>query len=568
MQLSAQPMLTRILTTCFVLLYSSGLAFAQNNPKPANGLSLEDDPVFKAWKGEDNADDVYDIAYCGNCHFGNENPFSRRRKDFCELDELKTWLEKDKHAICRQRVVPLNLTQVKLERAKLRETLPKDMVKLDEFIRDWVGESNIVSWSICEKMKIDVATPEGYTSFRDNCLSCHGGYEPNDKSKKDFEQENKKHPGIDCNYCHQLGDNNSWARDHHNTVTWRTKPPAEKSQAGMRDLVNVVERAQLCASCHIGDHSKGRFVTHEMYVAGHPPLPAFELQQFVSLMPPHWRSERKTYERLEAYKDRDKYFAENFGKVRPDQHAWEAQALLVGAIESSRRSAALIAEAEQHKHWGDFALYDCSACHHELRLPSPRQQRSTGEIPGRPRLIEWQSPLLAAALAVAPSPNAVMSARDELNKSVNAVPFGSNVETTRAAQRLLGELEKVETWLRSKPMGVADCKQTLQALASVDSSRLLDYHSGRQVVWGMQLLERELGLLGSPLPQPLTQKIQKLGGSPGNEFMQVRLPSEREGNLYDDPSLQGFLAKELEYMQRYNPANLEQGLKEIQLQVR
>ena len=31
-------------------------------------------------------------------------------------------------------------------------------------------------------------------------------------------------------------------------------------------------------------------VTHEMYAAGHPPLPGFEIATFCSQMPPHWES--------------------------------------------------------------------------------------------------------------------------------------------------------------------------------------------------------------------------------------------------------------------------------------
>ena len=32
----------------------------------------------------------------------------------------------------------------------------------------------------------------------------------------------------------------------------------------------------MCLSCHLGNAREGRVVTHEMYAAGHPPLPGFE----------------------------------------------------------------------------------------------------------------------------------------------------------------------------------------------------------------------------------------------------------------------------------------------------
>ena len=56
---------------------------------------------------------------------------------------------------------------------------------------------------------------------------------------------------------------------------------------GMTDLWNPVNRTQVCSSCHIGDADpdKHRFVTHAMYAAGHPPLPAFETAAFSDSMP-------------------------------------------------------------------------------------------------------------------------------------------------------------------------------------------------------------------------------------------------------------------------------------------
>ena len=43
---------------------------------------------------------------------------------------------------------------------------------------------------------------------------------------------------------------------------------------------NPARRAERCTSCHVGSESEGRFVTHEMYAAGHPPLPPVEVMAF------------------------------------------------------------------------------------------------------------------------------------------------------------------------------------------------------------------------------------------------------------------------------------------------
>ena len=39
-------------------------------------------------------------------------------------------------------------------------------------------------------------------------------------------------------------------------------------------------RAKLCSACHVGNVEDGKLVTHEMYAAGHPPLPGIEIVAF------------------------------------------------------------------------------------------------------------------------------------------------------------------------------------------------------------------------------------------------------------------------------------------------
>ena len=58
---------------------------------------------------------------------------------------------------------------------------------------------------------------------------------------------------------------------------------------GMTDLWDPARRAQLCASCHVGDVREGKVVTHAMYAAGHPPLPGLEVATFSEQMPRHWQ---------------------------------------------------------------------------------------------------------------------------------------------------------------------------------------------------------------------------------------------------------------------------------------
>ena len=124
----------------------------------------------------------------------------------------------------------------------------------------------------------------------------------------------------------------------------------------MTNVRDPVRRTELCLSCHVGDIACGKFVTHDMFAAGHPPLPAFEIEAFLEQMPPHWRP------------------------VPPQSRT---RSVALEGLVALRASVRLLADANRlpqkqgHADLGsvDFAVYDCTACHHELQVPSPRQER-------------------------------------------------------------------------------------------------------------------------------------------------------------------------------------------------
>ena len=57
----------------------------------------------------------------------------------------------------------------------------------------------------------------------------------------------------------------------------------------MIDVRNPIVRAEQCFGCHIGNAAEGKIITHEMYAAGHPPLPNIEIESYVAQLPRHWR---------------------------------------------------------------------------------------------------------------------------------------------------------------------------------------------------------------------------------------------------------------------------------------
>ena len=58
------------------------------------------------------------------------------------------------------------------------------------------------------------------------------------------------------------------------------------SSSGMYDTRDLIKRSEKCLTCHLGTPEKS--VDHELIAAGHPDL-YFELDSFMSVMPPHWK---------------------------------------------------------------------------------------------------------------------------------------------------------------------------------------------------------------------------------------------------------------------------------------
>ncbi len=554
--------------SCYLVIYLaiSSLtvpAYCQQNAHPGDVLiALQVDPVLKAW-GENS-----EVRKCGICHYASGNVFAQRDTDFCQLDEAKVWLERDKHAISRQLIEPLS-----------RDELAQ---KRQEQTGELAGESNLISYQMCQRLGYDLATKEGYQKFRDNCLTCHAGYDTKQPQLAEDQASTKEQPGISCNHCHQVGQTWQWVDLHSGFSApqdWRLLSPQDKETAGMRDLIGAQAQAKLCGSCHIGDHERKMFVTHDMYVAGHPPLPGFELQTYLSKLPSHWRDLTSSYSKLEGYPHRDEYFAVNLAISKEDVPAamsdmfWETRTMLLGAVQAAEQSLALIAEASPSQHWGDYALYDCASCHHELRLPSSRQRRAAAEVPGRPRLLEWPTPLVEVALQLSGPATGVQEARRELLKRVNQIPFGNPSDCLPPASDLRTALEQTGAKLAKSNIRAEQARQIVKLLANTSDDDLLDYHAARQVIWAIQVVDRELESKGQALQGSIRVAIGQLGKESQLTLVSTNLPAGRLGSLYTlDQSSRGaekssYMAAELERIRLYDPRKIQSQLRELRSQL-
>jgi hypothetical protein len=181
------------------------------------------------------------------------------------------------------------------------------------------------------------------------CLACHALDVPADQRARTFDLTD----GVGCENCH--GPASAWLGPH-TTRGWKY----EKSfELGLYDTRDLVKRSEKCLTCHLGTPEKT--VDHELIAAGHPDL-YFELDSFMSVMPPHWKEV-----------DTDPWFA--------------VRAMAVGQAVQLREQLKRVARESQGGIWPEYAELDCFACHHNLTAAkdSWRQERGyAGRRPGNP----------------------------------------------------------------------------------------------------------------------------------------------------------------------------------------
>jgi hypothetical protein len=330
----------------------------------------------------------------------------------------------------------------------------------------------------------------------------------------------------------------------HQKPEWRLVKAEVKEQTfGLRDLRQPQKKAELCASCHVGSFASDpmmpgrpapRFVKHEWYAKGHPPLPGFELATFAGQMPAHWQplAAKLAAPQPIAYLvgeandaqidkfiagvpraitiERDalarSYVAANRASFSPapadDMH--RAKETLIAAVAVLASYAALVADAPADEA-RDFALFDCSACHHELRSASALKTRvRRGIAPGRPPMPEW--PRLLARTAAGDA-NELDRRLADLDQAYSARPFGIDAAKRKAAGSLRAYSQSLGISLAGQPLDEAAALTILRRLTRDGEYRsrqeLRDYATARQLAWATRGIS--LDLAGVPLRDDVNQ---------------------------------------------------------------
>lgn len=552
-------MISRSGTYAFV---TAGLLFGLCTSSLGQGQS---DPVLQAW-GKNQ-----DVVGCNQCHYsgaqagiggGSDTYYSRQ-------NELQFWLAHDKHAIARRRVQPLTQDELQTEAKRLLDELAPmaNQVNLRETVTGWLGASNVLSRRICDKLGYDVSEGSQDTRFRDNCLSCHGGYR--NEVPTDAAHFAEGQPGISCNYCHQLGEDSRWVGVHGLVARrdqWRSGRPDQKEKLGYRDLVSTSKQASLCFDCHIGNRKQNQFVSHEMYAAGHPPLPSIELHTFTEQMPRsgetpamgHFRTPGELTSIMSG-DAKTKHFATNYPGVKaPDATMWDTRKVLVGALAARKKTLDLLIDSAEMGDWGNYSLYDCGACHHELKSDSRRQKRGYPAAPGRPRQLEWANlQLMHIGTFLVEDEPQIMELEASLHQAFGAKPFGDQKMVAEQGSSLRDRIDAAINKAENTAVDAKVAAGVLKGLARTPADRLISYDEGRQVVWAMQAISAEMKGKGIALPGGVEKLISDLS-DPAVAGLETTLPAGRRDFIFRKG-----LEADFDRRAGYDPAVLEAKLREI-----
>jgi hypothetical protein len=377
---------------------------------------------------------------------------------------------------------------------------------------------------MAERLKFDVAKSA-------QCLTCHAvdltpEKKPADKSAGEFYTRF----GVGCEACH--GFANLWNTPHAKP-SWRDEEPAAKEKLGEWDMRNPARRAERCASCHVGQPAEGKFVTHEMYAAGHPPLPAVEVMAFSRDQPMHYAFARDLpYLRDLAAKDPERCWR-LFHFRGAERESQAARQVAVGAVMSFRAAMKALADAaratDPARDALDLAHFDCYACHHDLQSPSWRQERGYVGVPGRPQIRPGYA-LLARLVAEGTGGRAAGQFQpkfDALTAAFDRRPFGVPGEVAAAAGELVAWCDAVLKELEEVRFDKAQTARLRKQLAEFAAAKpagpkdaTFDYEAAQQLVWAADVLRSELG--DAERAKRIAAELDALKGLP----RQVRDPSD------------------------------------------
>jgi Cytochrome c554 and c-prime len=408
---------------------------------------------------------------CKNCHNQDE------RKSYtdeelaamiCRMTEWKYYDKRDKHQIAYAALAgPRSQSMVKLMGYKDKDATTVDACLRCHSVPEWDG----------------VSMEAGFRAEGVTCVACHGPYREWVLEHQDAPILRRQRAGVD--------------RPKDAPRDWLDFKRDEKEKLkGMTDLWDPARRVEVCASCHVGNYEQKKILTHEMYAAGHPPLPGFETVNFSEFQPRHWQ-----YLREKSKDQQTRLVPYNAANL---EHAELVAVSGPVLLRESMRLFASQAKADQNVPPGaafpDFARYDCRACHHELKSDAFVQNRAGLAGVGRPGDLKWTHVLTRLGISImTPEGKDVRSELAEYESRVKefrdsmfAHPFGDKTRARTAAEALAAWADGLIKHRPSVTVSADKAQQLLVQLCSEIGTASLDYDSARQFAWAFRAIYDDL----------------------------------------------------------------------------
>jgi hypothetical protein len=328
------------------------------------------------------------------------------------------------------------------------------------------------------------------------CLSCHS-----DAAVRRGERFQVS-DGVSCESCH--GGAEKWIATHYAPGATH----ADNIARGLFPTTDPVQRARLCASCHLGATAQDQFANHAMMAAGHPRL-VFESELFTELQAHH-------------------YVDDDYRRRKPQPTRAEVWAL--GQAVALRVSLDVF-EAQEKDRIGigpEPALFDCRSCHRAFddlpdKAPIIRANPMRGSGPGA---LVWNDShlpgLRAAALAFAPGEAETL---EEAARAFQLSLGKSAPSREKALRQFSAAVDAVINRLSRARYDRAATEAAVRlVLDDTTASRLTAYAAAEQAVMAIDSLTRALADAGGITPARLAA---------ARPDMDAAYALTRDANAYD-----------------------------------
>ena len=488
----------------------------------APAVGLEDPPSFKDKSRLDGGSvQAYDKT-CVLCH-SNPNPQEQHR--WIGLNQASTYFG----------LVPHSQTNVPAQPDVHAIALTKVYQNGDRN-----GPLTKAFESILDNLNIDKDSDhkidKDSEGFRAQCLTCHAGLRSDQSSMTtpgrtyaQFQSEGEPiaRESIGCEACH--GQGKDYLVDHMG-LSWLRNDPNEKLGKGFYDLENSALAARVCLSCHFGNPEESKWITHEMYAAGHPPLPPLDLGKFLDeTSNKHWMTLEEKSSRLATLKspideqledDRVKYLRNHLTTDNPDlnqtiqTHFRKTQQSRIGQWTANLNYHDLLdQQAHAATNWGDYALYDCAGCHQTLykkiRGTVGSSGRVPGRVPGRPQGPLWTRPLLSS-----PGESQfkqLVTLQDLIEEALNAKPFGDRGKIQSAIEGSASDRAKAKYQLielASQPLDPIGADEWLRGFLKQRQGMLGNRWVANQTYWTLEMYFDDLANVSKAIhPQEVKNQM-------------------------------------------------------------